>query len=250
VFATTRRKSQAERHGRITIPYVDYNVNDTLVTYELYTKMMERLREFELDIFPEKAFSPASLGKAYLRKIGIRPFNEKNPDFPSEILGYLMTTYFGGRAEVKIRKTPVKVRLMDFKSMYPTLFILMGLWKFLIAEKIEHYDSTEETKQLVSEVTLNSLTDRSIYEKFATIVQVLPESDILPVRAHYGEDKSVYNIGLPYVTSEIPVWYSLADVIASKLLTGKTPKIIRAISFRPVGIQDNLHSVQIPGGLS
>ena len=82
-----------------------------------------------------------------------------------------------------------------------------------------------------------------------TIVQVLPEDDILPVRAHYGEDKNVYNIGLNYVTSGIPLWYALADVIASKLLTGKTPKILRAISFRPVGIQNNLQSVQIPGGL-
>jgi hypothetical protein len=250
LFNTSRRKTSVKQHGKMTISYVDYNVNDTLATYELYVKMIERLKEFRSDIPPEKSFSPASLGKAYLRKIGIRSFIEKNPDFPPEILGYLMTTYYGGRSEARIRKKPTRVRLMDFKSMYPTLFELMGLWKFLIAERVEHYDSTEETRRHVSEVTLNSLTNRSLYSKLATIVQVLPESDILPVRAHYGEDKSVYNIGLPYVTSEIPLWYSLADVIASKLLTGKTPKILRAISFRPVGIQDNLQSVQIPGGLT
>jgi hypothetical protein len=250
VFATTRRKSQAEQHGKVTILYIEYNVNDTLATYELCTKMIERLRDFRLDIPPEKSFSPASLGKAYLRKIGIHPFIEKNPDLPPEILGYLMTTNYGGRSEVRIRKRPTKVRLMDFKSMYPTLFVLMDLWKYLIADRIEHYDSTEETKRLVSEVTLNSLTDRSHYPKLATIAQILPDSDNLPVRAHYGEDKNVYNIGLPHVTSEIPLWYSLADVIASKLLTGKTPKIVRAISFRPVGFQNNLHSVQIPGGLT
>jgi hypothetical protein len=239
-----------KQHGKITKRYIDYNLNDTLATYELYVKMAERLQEFKLDMPPEKAFSPASLGKAYLRKIGIQSFSEKNPDFPPDILGYLMTTYYGGRSEVRIRKSPTKVRLMDFKSMYPTLFELMGLWKFLIAERIEHYDSTDETKRFVSEVTLNSLTDRSLYSKLATIVQILPDSDILPVRAHYGEDRNVYNIGSPYVTSEIPIWYTLADVISSKLLTGKTPKIIRAISFRPIGIQNNLQSVQIPGGLT
>jgi hypothetical protein len=249
-FNTRRRKMTVKQHGKVTMQYVGYNVNDTIVTYELYVKMIERLKEFRLDIPPEKVFSPASLGKAYLRKIGIRSFNEKNPDFPPEILGYLMTTYYGGRSEVRIRKKPTKVRLMDFKSMYPTLFELMGLWKFLIAERVEPYDSTEETRRLVSDVTLNSLTDRSLYPKLATIVQVLPESGILPVRAHYGEDKNVYNIGLPYVTSEVPLWYALADVIASRLLTGKTPKILRAISFRPAGIQNNLQSVQIPGGLT
>lgn len=250
VFTTTRRKSQAKQHGKVTIPYIEYNVNDTLATYELCTKMTERLREFKLDIPPEKAFSPASLGKAYLRKIGIRPFIEKNPDFPPEILGYLMTTYYGGRAEVKIRKTPVKVRLMDFRSMYPTLFMLMDLWKYLIADRIEYYDSTEKTKNLVSKLDLNSLTDPLRYPRLVTIVQILPEDGILPGRAHYGEDKSVYNIGVNYLTSRVPVWYTIADVIASKLLTGKTPKILRAISFRPVGIRNNLQAVQIPGGLT
>jgi hypothetical protein len=250
VFNTHRRKAATERHGKITIPYLDYNLNDTLATYELCTKMMERLHEFELDISPEKAFSPASLGKAYLRKIGIRPFSEKNPDFPPEILGYLMTTYYGGRAEVRIRKTPVKVRLMDFKSMYPTLFVLMHLWKYLVAERIQYYDSTDETKSLLSEVDLNSLTARSLYPRLVTIVQILPEDDILPVRAHYGEDKSVYNIGVNYLTSRVPLWYALPDVIASKLLRGKVPKILQAITFRAVGIQNDLQAVQIPGGLA
>jgi hypothetical protein len=250
VFNTQRRKIQAERHGRITIPYIDYNVNDTLATYELYTKMIERLQEFKLDIPPEKSFSPASLGKAYLRKIGIRPFSEKNPDFPPEILGYLMTTYYGGRSEVRIRKRPVKVRLMDFKSMYPTLFVLMDLWKYLTADRIEYYDSTDETKSLLSKLDLNLLTNASLYRRLVTIVQILIEDDILPGRAHYGEDKSVYNIGINYLTSRVPLWYTLADVIASKLLTGKVPKILRAVSFRPVGIQRGLQPVQIPGGLT
>jgi hypothetical protein len=250
LFNTGRRKTPADQHGRVTKQYIDYNVNDTLATCELYAKMIERLKEFKLDIPPEKAFSPGSLGKAYLRRIGIRSFLEKNPDFPPEILGYLMTTYYGGRAEVKIRKKPVKVRLMDFKSTYPTLFVLMDLWKYLVAERIEHYDSTEETKRLVSEITLNSLTDRSLYPKLVTIVQILPQSDILPARAHYGQDTKAYNIALPYVTSEVPLWYTLAEIIASKLLTGKTPKIFRAISFRPIGTLDNLQSVQIPRGLT
>lgn len=250
IFTAKHRKTSVEQHGKITIPYIEYNVNDTFATYELYTKMMERLHEFELDTPPEKSFSPASLGKAYLRKISIRPFSEENPDFLPEILGHLMTTYYGGRAEVRIRKTPVKVRLMDFKSMYPTLFVLMDLWKYLVAHRIEYYDSTQETKNLLSKVDLNSLTDPSLYRRLVTIVQILPDDDILPARAHYGDDKSVYNIGVNYLTSSVPLWYALPDVIASKLLTGKVPKILQAITFRAVDIQNDLQAVQIPGGLT
>jgi hypothetical protein len=249
VFNTAHKKSKAETHGKITPTYIEYNVNDTLTTYDLYLKMIERLKEFRLDIPPEKAFSPASLGKAYLRKLGIKPFLELNPDFPPEILGHLMTTYYGGRSEVRIRKKPVKVRLMDFKSMYPTIFTLMDLWKFLIADKIEWHDSTEETRRLVSEIELNDLTNPSLYPTLVTIVQISPDEDILPVRAHYGEDRNAWNIGINYVASSMPLWYTLPDVIASKLQTDKAPKILRAITFRPVGIQQRLRPVEIPGGL-
>ncbi len=248
LFDTQHKKSEAEVHGKITEAYIAYNMSDTLATYDVYCKMLERLKEFKLDLAPDKAFSPASLGKAYLNTMRIRPFLEKNQDFPPEILGYLMTTYYGGRSEVRIRKKPMKVRLMDFKSMYPTMLGLMDLWKFLVAERIEYYDSTEETSALVSKIILSTLTDRAIYPRLVTIVHVQPEEDILPIRAHYGEDTSVYNIGLNYLTSEETLWYTLADVIASKLLTGRTPKILRAISFRAIGVQAGLRPVEIPGG--
>jgi len=250
LFDTPHMKLNVETHGKITSKYVGYNVNDTLATYDLYVKMAERLREFKLGIPPEKAFSPASLGKAYLRRMGIKPFLEMNPEFPPEILGYVMTTYFGGRCEVRIRKKPVRVRLMDFKSMYPTIFTLMDLWKFLTAERITYFDSTEETKELISKICLNSLTDPSLYPRLITIVQVQPENDILPIRAHYGEDKNVYNIGINYVTSQMPLWYTFPDAITSMLLTGRAPKIIRAISFRPQGIQRDLKPIEIPGGIT
>jgi len=250
LFDTHHRKLKVKTHGKFNSTYVRYNVNDTLATYDLYVKMAERLREFKLGIPSEKAFSPASLGKAYLRRMGIKPFLEMNPEFPPELLGYVMTTYFGGRCEVRIRKKPVKVRLMDFKSMYPTIFILMDLWKFLTAERITYFDSTEETKELVSKIRLPSLTDPSLYPKLVTIVKIQPEDNIVPARAHYGEDKNVYNIGINYVTSQIPLWYTLPDVIASMLLTGRAPKILRAISFRPQGFQRDLKPIEVPGGIT
>jgi hypothetical protein len=249
LFDTSHKKSKTEGHGKITSTYVEYNLNDTLATYDLYGKMIERLNEFKLDLPPEKAFSPASLGKAYLRKMGVQPFLEVNPEFPPEILGYAMTTYYGGRSEVRIRKKPTKVRLMDFKSMYPTIFSLMGLWKFIIADKIEWQGSTEETRRLISKIQLNDLTNPSLYPGLVTIVQILPDRDILPLRTHYGEDKEAYNIGVNYVTSKTPQWYTLPEVIGSKLLTGKAARIIQALTFKPVGIQQNLRTVEIPGGL-
>jgi len=212
----------------------------------LCEKTTQRLRDFKLPILPEKAFSPASLAKAYLEAMGISPFLEKNPDFQSEILGYIMTTYYGGRSEVRIRKRPTRVRYMDFTSMYPTVFSLMQLWKFLTAETIEWHDTTEEVRRLVNTISLDKFTQKDLWQLFPVIVQLEPDGNVLPVRGHYG-DRYVWNIGLNLLTSKTPLWYALPDVLASRLLTGKSPKIQHAIAFKPVGIQSGLTSIEIGG---
>ena len=50
----------------------------------------------------EKLLSEASLGKGYLREMGIRPLREVQPDVPASILGTIMSSYYGGRAEVHL----------------------------------------------------------------------------------------------------------------------------------------------------
>lgn len=78
------------------------------------------------------------------------------------------------------------------------------------------------------------------------MVQIEPNEDVLPLRAQYG-DKHAWNIGIVYATSKVPMWYSLADVITSKLYTGKTPKILKAIKFVPSNPQEELQEIDIHG---
>lgn len=160
-----------------------------------------------------------------------------NSNFSPAILGYLMSAYYGGRSEVKIRKVPTKVTVIDFLSMYPTMFILMDLWDFLIAGKIECVEDTKNVKQFVNDVTLEDLENPETWKKLNAMVQILPENDILPVRMRYDKKEHTFNICVNYVSSKISLWYALPDIIVSKLLTGKTPKILRAIRFLPKGKQ-------------
>jgi hypothetical protein len=66
------------------------------------------------------------------------------------------------------------------------------------------------------------------------------------IRARYGDD-SQKTIGVNYLTSANPLWYTLADCIASKLLTGKAPTVLRAVRFMPKGVQGGLSSMAIAG---
>jgi hypothetical protein len=75
---------------------------------------------------------------------------------------------------------------------------------------------------------------------------VIPEDDILPLRAQYSGEAQ-YTIGLNRVSSEIPLWYTLADCIGSKILTSKAPKILKALTFEPRAIQTGLRPIDIAG---
>src|SRR5208282_4945787 len=125
-------------------------------------------------------------------------------------------------------------------------FALMNLWPYVTADKIEAIDATDQARRTVKNADLETLREPTFWKNMITIVQVKPEEDILPTRAHYGE-KHAYNIGLPYLTSDRSLWITLPEVIADKLLKGKSPKIIRAIKFVPKGEQTELKSIRIVG---
>lgn len=237
IFNKRYKKIRAKEHGKVTEKYIEYNINDTLATHELYENLKNELEKYGIKIPITEIYSSASLGKAYLEQLGIKPFFELNSSFSPEILGYLMSAYYGGRSEVKIRKLPAKVTVVDFLSMYPTMFILMELWDVLIAKQMRLVDDTENTRKFVENINLEDLRKVEIWKRLNVIVQILPENDILPTRKRYDEKENTFNIGVNYVSSEIPLWYTLPDIIVSKLLTGKIPKILRAIRFVSKGKQ-------------
>lgn len=246
IFNKEYKKLKNIEHGKITEKYIEYNIIDTLATHELYQNLKEELEKYGIQIPITEIYSSASLGKACLEQLGVKPFFQNNPDFSKEILGYVMSAYYGGRSEVEIRKKPTKVTVIDFRSMYPTMFILMDLWNFLIAEKIEWIDDTKNVRKFIKNITLEDLDNPETWKKFNVIVQVLPKDDIFPLRMRYNENDNCLNIGINYATSKIPLWYALPEVIVSKLLTGKSPKILRAIRFIPKGRQ-NLNKTKILG---
>ena len=242
------QKHETLEHGRILTPeYIAYALQDTQTTWECFHKLKILYELHKLDSTgAHKIYSEASLGKAYLREMGIKPWKKLQPDFLPEIIGNIMSTYYGGRSEIHMRREVTQVLYCDFLSMYPTVCTLMGLWRFVTAQGIAHHDTTSETQHFLNKVTLSELQHRDAWRSLCTIVQVEPDDDIFPVRAKYGDDAQ-YTIGSNYLTSKTPLWFTLADCISSKLLTGRAPKILQAISFTPQQMQGGLLPVNIAG---
>ncbi len=241
-------KLETEGHGEtLTEEYLEYAVRDVQATWECFERLRDQYERYELTDTPlDKIYSEASLGKAYLNQMGVKPWRKLQPGFPPELLGAIMSSYYGGRSEVRIRRDPVQVLYCDFLSMYPTVCTLMDLWQFVISEGIRWFDATEEVRRFLNNVILEDLQKPETWPKLRTLVRVKPDSDVLPVRGRYG-DEGQYTIGLNHLTSEEPLWYTLADCVASKLLIGKAPAVVEALRFEPVGMQSGLGPIDLAG---
>jgi hypothetical protein len=242
---TPSQKHETEEHGAITDTYLDYARADVQVTWECYEELSRRYAEHGLSQAVSKILSEATIGKAYLHDMGIKPFLGCDPAFDRRHFGRILCTYYGGRAEIRNRRVVREVIYCDFKSMYPTVNGLMGLWEFVISQGIKPSDTTAETSVLLEAVNLADLQKPATWRQLTTLVRVKPTADLLPVRAKY--DERTYTIGLNYLSVETSLWYTLSDCIVSKLLTGKSPEIEKAITYRPEPRQEGLKPVKILG---
>src|SRR4029077_9918817 len=87
-FGIEGGKQHVAKHGFVDFKYIDYNRRDVQVTAELAVKVLFEYKKHPIYLQPTKAFSPASIGKAYLRAMGITPILERQPDFPPAFLGF------------------------------------------------------------------------------------------------------------------------------------------------------------------
>jgi hypothetical protein len=237
-------KLDHEPTGRVTLDEIAYCRQDVRATANLLNAMRAEFDRHPIDLQPDRAYSPASVAKAYLRKTGLTPPLQKFA-LSAEVLGAAMQAYYGGRAESRIRHTAVPVVYTDFLSEYSTVNTLMGLWRLLTAASVRIEDATEDVRDLVANVTPEVVFGPELWKRLSFFALVQPAGDILPVRTTYNGETS--NIGVNPFTSDKPIWYAGPDLVAAALLTGRPPKVISAFRVVPEGRQAGLQAVSLRG---
>ena len=236
--------------GRVTKEEIDYCRQDVRASVGLLNALLNEFKRYPLgDLPPERAFSAASIAKAFLNTMGVSSPQQKF-GLDDKTLGICMQGYYGGRAEIRIRHTHVPIVYTDFISQFPSVNTLLGLWRMLIAKELRVCDAAEEVRTLLQSLTPEQLLDQGTWPKLAFFALVQPDDDILPGRTIYGDGRvgEQTNIGLNPLTSAEPIWFAGPDVVASLLLTRKQPKVLRAIRFEPVGVQNGMSSVNLGTG--
>ncbi|MGB6973821.1 MAG: hypothetical protein WBD67_03965 [Terracidiphilus sp.] len=235
-FGVERGKLEVSKHGEMTEEYIYYNRRDVEATARLAEKLIQEFDRHPIGLAETKAFSPASIGRAYLREMGIGPILDRQGNLQPYI-GYAQTAYFGGRTSAHIRKVPVPVVYVDFLSMYPTVNSLMNLWQFVIAQKINVIDHCqEEIVDFLKTIDDDFLFQPSNWPKLTAFARLIPDGDILPTRGKYSQVSNDWQVALNYLygtSLDDALWFSLPDVVASVLLTGRIPKIVDAFRIEP-----------------
>lgn len=247
---TKHRKLGMEHHGGpIDSNAIEYARRDPQVTWECYVALRDKYASYNLTRTPlHKVFSEASVGKAHLREMNIAPLLQVQPDFPREMQGRIMSTLYGGRSEVGIRRQMTQVFLCDFLSMYPTVCVMQNLWPFFIASGVTWREDAQWVRVFLERTTLADLQRSETWRELVAIVEVMPNDDAFPIRAKYGTGNET-TIGLNYASSHKLLVYTLADCVTSKLITGKAPKVVRAWIFSSKEPQEGLQPVNIAGNV-
>ena len=237
------------RHGRVTKRNITYCREDVEATAGLFVKAMAEHERHPIDQPAEKIYSPASYTKGYLRALGIKPPLERNRGFPTEVLGYAMGAYFGGRVECHLPQVPAPVIHTDFLSMYPTVCLLLGVWEMLTCGHLEarELDQAEidELQAKLDALTAEELLKPETWQMLRGVALVDPSGARVPLRTKW--DGQSTSIGVVPVTSEKPLPYAFPDLAAAMILGERKPRILRAWEFVPKGRARGLRPVKLRG---
>jgi hypothetical protein len=107
VFRVPHPKRRIDTYGVVSTDFLDYLRRDVLATAELYEAMLRDWHghpfapvptplEVEQDpdaLLATKAYSPATIAKAYLGQMGVVPRLAHQPGFPKPVLGRAMAAW-------------------------------------------------------------------------------------------------------------------------------------------------------------
>ena len=249
-FGSQLEKMEHEPTGRVTEREITYARLDVRATLGLLNALNHEYSLHPIALPPDKAYSPASIGKSYLRAMGIVEPMRKFKNIPPKIHGIAMAAYYGGRAECRIRRWPVPVVPVDLTSEYPSVDALLHIWDVLTAKRLTIEDATKEVRSLAAHLTLEKLFQPVIWKQLNFYAQIVPGQDILPVRSVYDSKSGTCNIGLNNLRWKQTIWVAGPDLMASVLLSGRIPDIRKAIRIVPHGKQRGLRSIRLRSAIT
>ena len=162
----------------LNAPLIRYCRRDTAATMRLLEAGLAEYHRRGVRLPPHYAYSAASLGKAAVKQMGIDGILHRQPDFPRDLLGSSMVAFYGGRAECRIRCTPLPITLVDFLSNYATVCCLIDAWAYYTHDRIDTIElDPAEIEQWLDQLTLEQLYDPNSWRGLNLLCWAAPGSE-------------------------------------------------------------------------
>ncbi len=258
-FIYTRLRELYQQHGRTTPIWGLYSVASVGKAY---------YKDFGIEPFLHKNMKGSAANKLKTLKL----------------CGVSMEAMIGARAECGIRHQIREVINKDFKSQYPTINIKLGLQDLLLAERVDtHEDECTasgdwlkggEDAAFLESVSILDMDDGAgapyifgdhallgkdksrsdkMWRQLLGFALIDPAGAILPLRTAFqdaadnDDGKASINVGLTEIEHGPAIWVTYLDVLASKFLTGRMPRLLKTMRMVPVGRQSNLEKISFFG---
>src|SRR5262249_16984860 len=139
----------------------------------------------------------------------------------------------------------------DFLAMYPSVNCLLNLWGFVTARNIRIVDHCQdEIVEWLGRISTDDLFEQPTWKHLTAFVRLLPHPHILPTLAKYNPATNDWQVAVNHLYAENKddaLWFSLPDVVASFLLTGRIPKIVDAFRLEAHGVLAGLKPTKLRG---
>jgi hypothetical protein len=167
------------------------------------------------------------------RAAGLRSPSER-PGISLRAKAAALAALAGGKTATQARGIEVVGALVDATAAYPLAGALLGTTSWLQAE-------TLDVRRLLAEP--------EVWSSLAGLALVEPDDDVLAVRGRVLGAVEDHTGTVPIAPDSEPIWCGVPRVLASKLRTGRMPKLLEAYTFQPEGIVEGARAVALPGGI-
>ena len=256
-FGVEHGKQRVRRHGIVTPKYIDYNRNDVLQRGNWQKSCLKSTTDIPISLQVTKAYSPASIGKAYLRAMGIKPILAAPAGFSQRIsrvraIGFFRWTHeraHPGKSPCR-SFIPISSRCIPRSTALWTCGDSSSPTKSMLLNIV-----SRRSKRFLLELTAEELFKPATWKKLTAFVRIIPNGDILPSRARYKAESHDWQVAVNhlYSTNDDPknaLWFSLPDVAASVILSGRVPKIVDAFRIEPHGVSKTVKSIKLRGEIN
>jgi DNA polymerase elongation subunit (family B) len=137
-----------DKGGKDLEKFCEYNLNDSIITYEIFEKVLPNLNELTRlvgqPIYDVCRMSYGQLVENYLLK-RVKEFNEIYPNRPSfdKIRERIVEKYQGAFVFEPKPGLYKNLVVFDFKSLYPTILVTYNICPSTLSEKRTGYSSPE-----------------------------------------------------------------------------------------------------------